>query len=43
MHILVSVLSIYGVDFDRELYRRGASRDELFGRLARDEALRASD
>ncbi len=42
VHILVSVLSTYGVDFDRELYRRGASRDELLGRLARDEALRAT-
>ncbi|MDQ3356557.1 MAG: hypothetical protein M3502_07565, partial [Actinomycetota bacterium] len=42
VHILVSVLSSYGVDVDRELYRRGTSRDELFGRLPRDEALRAT-
>ncbi|MEJ7655660.1 MAG: hypothetical protein WKF33_01345 [Thermoleophilaceae bacterium] len=42
MHMLVSVLSSYGVDVDRELYRRGTSRDELFGRLPRDEALRAT-
>ena len=37
-----AVLSVYGPAFDSELYRRGASRDELFARLARDEALRAT-
>jgi len=42
VHILFGVLSVYGSAFDQELYRRGASRDELFGRLARDEALRAT-
>ena len=42
VHILFAVLSIYGSDFDRELYRRGSSRDELFARLARDGDPRAS-
>ena len=42
VHILFAVLSVYGSAFDSELYRRGASRDELFARLARDEALRAT-
>jgi hypothetical protein len=42
VHVLVAVMSIYGADFYRELYRRGASREELFARLARDDALRAS-
>jgi hypothetical protein len=34
VHVLFGVLAIYGQAFDRELYRRGASRDELFERLA---------
>jgi hypothetical protein len=34
VHVLFGVLAIYGPTFDRELYRRGASREELFERLA---------
>ena len=42
VHVLFAVLSVYGSDFDREIYRRGSSRDELFARLARDGDPRAS-
>jgi hypothetical protein len=42
VHILFSVLSIYAGAFDRELYRRGGSREELLERLARAEAPRAT-
>ena len=31
--VLFAVLSVYGPAFDRELYRRGTSREELLGRL----------
>jgi hypothetical protein len=42
VHVLFAVLSVYGAAFDHELYRRGGTRDELFGRLARDERARAA-
>ena len=42
VHILFSVLSLLGGAFDRELYRRGGSREELLARLDADEALRAT-
>lgn len=42
VHVLFAVLSIYGAAFDHELYRRGASREELFERLARETAVRAA-
>lgn len=34
VHILFAVFAIYGWAFDHELYRRGTSRDEVFGELA---------
>ena len=34
LDILFAVLAIYGSDFDRALYVRGSSRDELLGALA---------
>lgn len=40
VHLLFAVLSVYGVAFDHELYRRGASRDELFEKLSIDAAAR---
>jgi len=38
VHILFAILSVYGIAFDHELYRRGASRDELFAKLASHDA-----
>lgn len=40
--ILFAVLAIYGGLFDRVLYVRGTSREELLGRLVSAEAVRAS-
>ena len=37
--VLFAVLDCYGRAFDRELYRRGASRDELLARLPTHPAL----
>lgn len=37
--VLFAILFLYGPAFDRELYRRGATRDELLGRLPTDSAL----
>src|SRR5829696_1539037 len=33
VHLLFAVLHVYGWAFDRELYRRGTSREEIFARL----------
>jgi hypothetical protein len=33
-HLLLAVIWVYQEDFERELYRRGTSRDELLERLA---------
>lgn len=35
-HLLSAVLALYGLVFDRELYRRGTSRDEVLAQLAGD-------
>ncbi len=39
--VLFAVLYLYGPAFDRELYRRGSTREELLGRLPSDSVLSA--
>jgi hypothetical protein len=34
LDLLFAVLAVYGADFDRALYVRGSSREELLGALA---------
>ena len=41
--VLFAVLYLYGPAFDRELYRRGASRDELLARLPTHELVAVED
>jgi hypothetical protein len=39
--VLFAVFEVYGKSFDRALYVRGATREELFERLAADSEVSA--